>query len=324
MKPPSRRCPSCAACSAPEVRRLRAVALLALVALAVLLARPETPAGATGAWLAVAGVEPRFETIEGLRVCYVRAGSGPAVVLIHGLASSIYSWKEVLPALARDHDVIALDLPGFGASDQPAELSALIYPHIVLGLMDRLGIARASLVGHSLGGAVAVTLAGEAQDRVERLALLDAAGFNLAPADRPALLRLAAALPAGVLERLPTRPLLLRIGLRQVFYDPALVTPERFDEYLAPLQRPGALTAIRSLLVSGGFASAQDFAKRAAQIRVPTLVIWGAGDSWIAPSHADLFAAAIPGARKVMLRDCGHMPQEEKPTDVIALLREFL
>ncbi len=274
--------------------------------------------------MAAAGVEARFETIEGLRVRYVRAGSGPAVVLIHGIASSIYSWKDVLPALARDHDVVALDLPGFGGSDQPADLNAAIYPRIVLNLMDRLGLARGSLVGHSLGGAVAVSVAGEAQDRVERLALLDAAGFQLAPTQRPVLLRLAAALPAGVLERLPTRPLLLRIGLRQVFHDRALVTPERFDEYLGPLQRPGAMTAIRSLLVSGGFASAEDFAKLAAQIRAPTLVIWGAGDSWIAPSHADLFAAAIPGARKAMLGDCGHMPQEEKPADVIALLREFL
>ncbi len=307
------------------MRRLfRLGVVLALVALGFFLARPESPAGPTGAWLAAAGVEPRFETTLGLRVRYVRVGSGPTVVLIHGIASSIYSWKDVLPALARDHEVVALDLPGFGGSDQPAELNAAIYPRIVLGLMDRLGVERASLVGHSLGGAVAVLVAGDAQGRVERLALIDAAGFNLAPSERPVLLRLAAALPAGLLERLPTRPLLLRIGLRQVFHDPALVTPERFDEYLAPLQRPGAMTAIRSLLVSGGFAPVDDFARLAAQIRVPTLVVWGAEDRWVAPSHADLFAATIPGARKVVLPNCGHMPQEEKPAELITLLRDFL
>ena len=305
-------------------RLLRLGVVLALIALAFFLARAEAPAGPTGAWLAAAGVEPRVETIEGLRVRYVRAGSGPPVVLIHGIASSIYSWKDVLPALARDHDVVALDLPGFGGSEQPAELSAIVYPRIVLGLMDRLGVERTSLVGHSLGGAVAVLVAGDAPGRVERLALIDAAGFNLAPSERPVLLRLAAALPAGLLERLPTRPLLLRIGLRQVFHDPAFVTPERLDEYLAPLQRPGAMTAIRSLLVSGGFASAEDFTRLAAQIRVPTLVVWGAEDRWVAPSHADLFAATIPGARKVILPDCGHMPQEEKAAELITLLRDFL
>jgi pimeloyl-ACP methyl ester carboxylesterase len=274
--------------------------------------------------MVVAGVEPRFESLDGLRVRYVRAGSGPTVVLIHGISSSIYSWKDVLPALARDHDVIALDLPGFGRSDQPANLNAAIYPRVVLGLMDRLGVARASLVGHSLGGAVAVLVSGEAPDRVERLALLDAAGFNLAPSQRPVLLRVAAAVPAPVLERLPTRPVLLRLGLRQVFFDPAHVTPERFNEYLAPLQRPGAMTAFRSLLVSGGFASAEDFARRAGQIHVPTLVVWGAEDRWVAPSDADRFAAAIPGARKVMFPECGHMPQEEKPAELITLLRDFL
>ncbi len=274
--------------------------------------------------MAGAGVEARFETIDGLRVRYVRAGSGPTVVLLHGLASSIYSWKEVLPALARDHDVVALDLPGFGGSEQPADLNATIYPGLVLGLMDRLGVARTSLVGHSLGGAVAVSVAVKAGERIERLALLDAAGFNLAPADRPALLRLAAAVPAGVLEWLPTRRLPLWVGLRQVFHDPALVTPERFDEYLAPLQRPGAMIAISSLLVSPGFASAEAFAKQAAQIRVPTLVIWGADDAWVPPSDADRFVAAIPGARKLVLRNCGHMPPEEKPAELIALLREFL
>jgi len=303
---------------------LRLVFFLGILALAVFLARPETPAGPTGAWMVVAGVEPRLESLDGLRVRYVRAGSGPAVVLIHGISSSIYSWKDVLPALARDHDVIALDLPGFGGSDQPADLNAAIYPRVVLGLMDRLGVARASVVGHSLGGTVAVLVSGEAPDRVERLALLDAAGFNLAPSQRPLLLRVAAAVPASVLERLPTRPVLLRLGLRQVFFDPAFVTPERFNEYLTPLQRPGAVTAFRSLLVSGGFASTEDFARRAGQIRVPTLVVWGAEDRWVAPSDADRFAAAIPGARKVMLPACGHMPQEERPAEVITLLRDFL
>ena len=121
----------------------RLAVLLALVgALAGALAVYDRPPVAPGAWLAAAGLEARHETVDGHRLRYVRAGSGPAVVLVHGFASSLYTWKDVIPALAAGHDVVALDLPGFGQSDQPADLSFEDFPRAVLGLMDRLGIER--------------------------------------------------------------------------------------------------------------------------------------------------------------------------------------
>src|SRR6266704_6842883 len=125
-------------------------ALLALVLVGVL---------ARSFWPKAAGLEPRFETLSGLRIRYVRAGDGPVVVLLHGFASSIFTWKDVLPGLARSRTVVALDFPGFGESEQPRDLDVGIYPGIVLGLMDRLGIVRATLVGNSMGGAVATVLA---------------------------------------------------------------------------------------------------------------------------------------------------------------------
>jgi pimeloyl-ACP methyl ester carboxylesterase len=306
------------------VRRLLAVALLLAAVAALVLTRTEAPAGPTGAWMAAAGVEPRFETVAGLRVRYVRAGSGPAVVLIHGLGASIYTWHEVLPALARDHDVVALDLPGFGGSDLPLPLRAELFPRVVLGLLDRLGIARASFVGNSLGGAVAVTLAAAHPERVLRLVLIDAAGFNLSPEGRPWLLRVGAG-PAGAgLERLPFGRSLITLALRQVFDDDSLVTAERVDEYLAPLQRPGAKAAVRSLLSDGGAPSAGEFERLAAGVTAPTLVVWGAQDAWIPAATADRFVAAIPGAKKVVLEGCGHMPQEERADETLTLLRGFL
>ena len=119
--------------------------LLALVgALVGALAVYDRPPVAPGTWLAAAGLEARHETVDGHRLRYVRAGSGPAVVLVHGFGSSLYTWKDVIPALAAGHDVVALDLPGFGQSDQPADLSFEDFPRAVLGLMDRLGIAKAA------------------------------------------------------------------------------------------------------------------------------------------------------------------------------------
>jgi pimeloyl-ACP methyl ester carboxylesterase len=298
------------------------VALPLLLGLGLVL-WPERPPGPTGAWMSAAGVTPRVETVEGMRVRYVRAGSGPAVVLIHGLASSVVTWRDVLPVLARDHDVVAVDLPGFGASDQPADLSPDCYPAIVTALMDRLGIARASLVGNSLGGAVAVWVAARAPTRVDRLVLLDAAGYNLAPRDRPLLLRLAGSPLGALTDHLPIRRPMVRIGLRQVFYDDSLVTDERVEEYAAPLFRPGAAAAIRSLLNSLGHEGVA-FPGVIAQVKAPTLIVWGREDAWIPVRDADRFAATIPGSRTVVLEACGHMPQEERPAEVLRLLSEFL
>ena len=303
------------------VKRL-GLGLLTLGVLAVLL-RPERPPGPTGGWLSDAGLEPRFAILSGLRVRYVRAGSGPPVVLIHGLASSIFTWRDVLPALALRHEVVALDLPGFGGSDQPPDLEAELYPGLVVSLMDRLELDRASLVGNSLGGAVAVQVAVTAPDRVDRLALIDAAGFNLKPADRPWLLRAAASWPAGLLLEHPAigRRLVL-LALRQVFHDDTRATDERVNEYLAPLLRPGAIDSLRSLLASR--MDADGFAAVVPKVQAPTLVLWGREDAWIPVEHAERFVTAIPDARLVVLESCGHLPQEEHPEEVCELLLEFL
>jgi 4,5:9,10-diseco-3-hydroxy-5,9,17-trioxoandrosta-1(10),2-diene-4-oate hydrolase len=297
-------------------------ALLAGAALTVLF-WPEAPPGPTGLWLSAAGLEARYASVAGLRVRYVRAGSGPAVVLLHGLASSIYTWKDVLPALAADHDVVALDLPGFGDSDQPVPLRGALLPEVVAHLIAGLGLERPALVGHSLGGAVAVLLAARPEAGVSRLALLDAAGFQ-AEAERPALVRVAASPAARLLEVLPVRRRVTVLGLRQVFFDDALVTTERVDEYLRPLLRPSAVASQRSLLAGLEAELAAAFTRALPGVRVPTLIVWGRDDAWIPVSHAARFVGAIAGARSVVLERCGHNPQEERPAEVMRLLTGFL
>jgi 4,5:9,10-diseco-3-hydroxy-5,9,17-trioxoandrosta-1(10),2-diene-4-oate hydrolase len=295
-----------------------------LCAALTLLWWPEPPPGPTGGWLREAGLEAREAALDGLRIRYVRAGAGAPVVLLHGLASSIYTWKDVLPVLAHTNDVVALDLPGFGGSDQPLPLPGEALPRAAAGLIARLGLERPALVGHSLGGAVSVVLAARLGERASRLVLLDAAGFNLAAADRPALVRFAGS-PAGkLLEVLPLRRRVLALGLRQVFFDDTLVTSERIDEYLAPLARPAAVASLRSLLRSGGRELAPAFAAAVRSVRLRTLVVWGRDDAWIPVAHAERFVAAIPGARAVVLDGCGHMPQEERPADVARLIADFL
>jgi pimeloyl-ACP methyl ester carboxylesterase len=299
--------------------RARLLLLALLLALASLALWPEPAPGPTGAWLAAAGLEPR-----GLRVRYVRAGSGPPLLLVHGTAASIDTWRDLLPELAQRYEVVALDLPGFGASDQPADLSGAAYPGVLLALMDRLELTRAVLVGHSLGGAVATLVAAQHPERVERLVLIAPAGFNFASAELPWLLRALEWPPLGELvERLPVRRALVRLGLRQVVFDDALVTRERVEEYWAPLARPGAIASLRSLLASRHALGAR-FPALAARVRAPTLLIWGREDAWIPVTQADRFLAAIPGSRQVVLERCGHLPQEEHPHEVLRILADFL
>lgn len=303
----------------------RALACGALLVLGyVLLARYDAPRGGAGAWLRNAGLTARQVEVDGRSVRFVRAGSGPPVVLVHGFAASIFTWSEILPALAREHDVVALDLPGFGGSDLPADLSWPELPRAVGGLLERLGLARASLVGHSLGGAVVLTLAARAPERVDKLVLVDSAGFNVTPSERPKLIGLVAS-PAlgGVIERVPLRRTLLQVGLRQVFHDDALVTSERVEEYLEPLARPGWLPAMRSLLRSRQEELA-DFPALLGQVRAPTLIVWGRDDRWAPVDHARRFHEGLPGSQLTIFDACGHVPQEERPQDTLRELAKFL
>jgi pimeloyl-ACP methyl ester carboxylesterase len=290
-----------------------------VLAVVVFVLWPVPFAHDTGTWMASAGVEPRYETVDGLRLRYVRKGHGPPTLLLHGIASSLYTWKDVLPALAAHHDVIAMDLPGFGDSAVPPHATGDRVLRSVVGLMDRLGIARASIVGNSLGGAIAIAIAARLPDRADRIVLLDAAGYNFALADRPLLLRMAGAIPAPVLEALPVRPM-VTLGLRQVFHDDRLVTPDKVAEYVAPMRRPGASAALHELLLGTGDLG---FPGVIRGVRAPTLIVWGRYDTWIPPRDAQRFAADIPGARVVMM-EAGHMPQEERPAETAALIEEFL
>lgn len=303
-------------------RRAGAVALVAIAALSA-LAWYDRPPVTPGAWLQASGLAPRFANVSAGRVRYVRAGSGSAVVLVHGFGSSLYTWKDVIPALAARHDVIAFDLPGFGGSERPAGLSFEDLPRAVLELMNELGLERAALVGSSLGGATAVLASAWGQERVSRLVLLDAAGFEIEPSARPVMVRLATSRLGPALQRLPGKRLLVEHALRQVLEDDRLVTAERVSEYLEPLQRAGSLAALHSLGASLERARPR-FAEALRAIQAPTLVIWGEQDQWIPLAHADRFVAAIPGARRVALPACGHLPQEEKPGEVARLLVEFL
>ena len=280
--------------------------------------------GPTGGWLAQAGLEPRFAEVDGLRLRYVRAGQGSPVLLLHGFSSSLYTWRDVLPGLARSHDVVALDFPGFGGSQIPADLSPERMRRAALGLARQLGLQRPAVVGHSMGGAVAAALSSDPELDPSRVAVIDAATFAMAPGHRPRMVQLMSRpLVAGLLDLLPLRRLTTLLALREVFHDDGHVTAALVDEYVAPVRRPGFTAAMLSLL-SANAAVEAEIPRRWAASRVPALVVWGRDDGWIPVEHAERHRAARPAVRVALLERCGHMPQEELPGETLRLLSEFL
>jgi pimeloyl-ACP methyl ester carboxylesterase len=239
----------------------------------------------------------------------VAAAEGPSVLLLHGIASSIYTWKDVLPALAAHHDVIAVDFPGFGDSAIPPHASGERILRTVVGLMDRLGIARASIVGNSLGGAIAVAQAATLPDRVSRLVLLDPAGYNFAPADRP-----------FVLPGRPSPPVLEALPIPDGSSASARSSRRPAGDAGVPIRRACAAGRRRRPPRSPPRDRRPAFPGRDPRRARPR---WSGGyDTWIPPRDAG-FAADIPGAR-VVLVETGHMPQEERPAETAALIEEFL
>ena len=134
-------------------------------------------------------------------------------MLVHGFGSSLYTWKDVIPGLAADHDVVALDLPGFGLSDQPADLTVDDLPRAVIGLMDRLGMRSAALVGNSMGGAaVALRRRASTPSGSARSCWSTRPGFNLGPAERPRVRARRDVAAGALLARLPGKSAAGRAG----------------------------------------------------------------------------------------------------------------
>ena len=280
---------------------------------------------------AVPGLQAIEVELHGSRVVYRTAGSGPPIILIHGLLDSGSTWRKVAPVLALRHRVIVPDLLGHGDTDGPARADYSIGSHAMLvrDLMNELGIERATVVGHSLGAGVALALAYMAPERVERLAIISAGGIgrDLAP-----ILRMATVPGMGVVLRaVGSRPVtaVLRaiaaalgaVGARRP--SRSLIDVGRMLERLGDAGARGAfLESARAVIdVRGQKASAT---RLMPSFTMPLLVMWGTRDRVIPVRHADLVTDVRPDAEVVLLEGVGHMPQLAQPAFVAERLSEWV
>ncbi len=274
---------------------------------------------------------PRRSTalIHGRSVGYVEAGSGPVVLLVHGMAGSTENWSEVIEPLSRAHTVIAPDLVGHGRSEPGSgDYSLGAHAAGLRDLLASLGHERATIVGHSLGGGIALQFTYQFPELVERLVLVSSGG--LGPEVSPVLR--AAALPgADLFIRATAGPgrsvgSALARGLGAVGLRPNADLAEVARGYgsLADRERRAAfLATLRAVVGTGGQRVAAGDRLYLAEA-LPILIVWGEKDPIIPVSHAESAHETLPGSRLEIFEGVGHLPQVEAPGRFVAVLERFL
>jgi len=269
-------------------------------------------------------------TLHGNRVRYLTAGSGPAVVLVHGITSSADTWRPAMEALAGEHTVIAPDLLGHGASAKPrGDYSLGAYASGIRDLLAALGHDRVTVIGHSLGGGVAMQFAYQFPERTERLALVSSGGLGR----EVNLLLRAAALPGAELLLPLLAPSWLgravggaswagaRLGLRARRDLEEMV--RGFVSLSDAPTRAAFLHTLRAVIDPGGQrVSGRDRLYLAASL--PTLLVWGERDPIIPVAHGRAAHAAMPGSRLEVFDASGHFPHMDDTTRFVAVLDDFL
>jgi 4,5:9,10-diseco-3-hydroxy-5,9,17-trioxoandrosta-1(10),2-diene-4-oate hydrolase len=290
------------------------------------------PYGPTGrsAWLDIDWRKhQRWVRVAGDDVNVIELGRGdPTIVFIHGLAGAWVNWLENLPAFAADHRVIAMDLPGFGASPMPsARITISGYARVVEALLDQLGVDAAAVVGNSMGGFIGAELAIRFPARVERLVLVSAAGLTIEYQRNERVLGVLRALESrltaysawfatrsdAVSRRRRARRLLMGV----VAARPDLLPAPLVAEQIRGSGKPGFVDALDAL-------TDYPIRDRLPEIACPTLIVWGEDDKLVPVRDADEFERLIPDARKVVFPGTGHVAMLERPAAFNELLARFL
>ena len=246
--------------------------------------------------------------------------TAPAVILIHGFGASLHTWEPWAQGLGAEHRVIRFDLPGSGLSapDPAGDYSDARSLELLIALMDRLGLERASIVGHSIGGRIAWTFAARHPERVSKLVLVAPDGFASPgfeygkPPEVPSVLTL--------MRHVLPKPL-LRMNLLPAYADPNALTDALTTRYHDLMLAPGARDAMLARMQQTVLVDPLPLLKT---IRAPTLLVWGERDAMIPFANSADHLKAILDARLVAVPAVGHLPQEEAAAASLAPVMAFL
>ena len=269
----------------------------------------------------------KYADVGGFNLRYVVKGAGPSVLLIHGLSGYLETWIYNIGALSRHFTVYALDLPGHGLSEGPVANYTLdcCTHRIAVGFMAALRIERASLVGHSLGGLVCLSVAIHFPQKVDKLVLVDSAGLSK---EAPLIYRLAALPVLGDIGLRFTIKPLIKAGMEKGFYNPDIITDEMvnlsYKYWRAPKFKRALANLLRHNVSIDGLHPEVVVTDKLNLVKAPTLLIHGVHDQVIPVDYARLACKLIPNVKCEVIDRCGHCPHIEKAARFNDLVVTFL
>lgn len=265
--------------------------------------------------------ESKFLDVAGMRVHYTDEGKGENVVLIHGTAASLHTWREWVKTLKKDFRVVTLDLPAFGLTGPSPDNDYTIpnYVKFLEQFFAAMKMRQLNLVGNSLGGQIAWRYAVAHPDNVNKLVLIDSAGLPRI-GSIPLPIRLARMPVIGSLAKYLSPRFLVKKSLKQVYYDDAKVTDALVDRYHSLALRAGN----RSAFVERSRQMTPDDGSGLDKISVPTLIMWGQHDTWIPVEQAANFRKKLFLGQVIIYDNAGHVPHEEIPEQSVADALKFL
>ena len=276
----------------------------------------------------------RFVDLSGgYRLHYRDQGNrnGPTLLLIHGFGASLMDWELWVLQLRSRYRLVSVDWPGHGLTRAPADFvpSSANNADLIERFAGAIGLGKVTAIGNSKGGEIAWVLALRHPERVERLVLVDASGWEwqkYKPSDSALLAALDSA-PIAYLLRGLDKSRIIRALLTSAFFDPQLATDAMIDRYIEFSRAPGHRAILdRTFVDTLRGIHRDDWATREhlAKIRVPTLIMWGDRDKLVDPGDANKFAAAIKGSKLIVYHNVGHVAMEEVPAQSAADLDRWL
>jgi pimeloyl-ACP methyl ester carboxylesterase len=269
--------------------------------------------------------EDKYIMIDGVNYHYREySGSGRDIFLLHGFASSTYTWEKVVPYLTKQgYHVWALDMKGAGWSDKPEDAKYDIFTLMqeVNRWLDVMGLKNVVFAGNSLGGAIAILMALEHPDKAGDIILIDSAGY---PIEKPFVIRMAKMPLAGGIAKLFFGRWIIARNLKEVYFNDDLVTEETIDAYYNRMRTENVLDAKVALARSLDFDAFAPYMKRIPEIKNRILIVWGENDEWIPVESGHKFKKDLPNSNLVILPGCGHVPQEEKPEQTAKIIIDFI